>query len=147
MIRLVPGGVPAISRGVVVRRNGAATDCGIGPTVTFRGSAPRAFGANTWVEVAWVGAGRDAARESGDPGKVTVGSADFSPRALSWSDRGEVAMFNGHVFEAFCSGRGGTDGEAAYDSLAGDEVTFAAGGPMRCAAEGTGSEPFLEPTG
>jgi hypothetical protein len=39
-------------------------------------------------------------------------------------------MFSGRVFEAFSSGRGGTGGEAAYGGGAGDEVTFAAGGPV-----------------
>jgi hypothetical protein len=115
--------------------------------VTFRGSAAGAFGASTRVEVAWVGAGGDTARESGDPNQVAVGSADFSPRALNWSDRGEIALFSGRVLEAFSSGRKGRDGKAASDSLAGDEVTFAAGGPVRCAAEGTESELSLETTG
>jgi hypothetical protein len=46
-------------------------------------------------------------------------------------------MFGGGVPEAFSSGRGGTNGEGAYDSVAGDEVAFAAGGSVRHAAEGT----------
>ena len=46
-------------------------------------------------------------------------------------------MFGGRVLKAFSSLRGGTDGEDAYTSVAGDEVTFAAADPVRLAAEGT----------
>ena len=48
-------------------------------------------------------------------------------------------MFNGGVLEAFSSARGGTDGEGAYDGVAGGEGAFAAGGPVRRATEGTAS--------
>jgi hypothetical protein len=56
-------------------------------------------------------------------------------------------MFSGGVLEVFSSARGGTDGEGAHDGVAGGEGAFAAGGPVRRAAEGTGCELSLETTG
>jgi hypothetical protein len=56
-------------------------------------------------------------------------------------------MFGGRVLKTFSSGRGGTDGEGAYDGVAGDGVSFAAGGPVRLAAEGTEGELSVETTG
>ena len=73
--------------------------------------------------------------------------AGFRSSALSWSARGPGTMFSGRVGEAFASGRGGTGGEAAYDSVAGDAVALAVEGPAGRAAEGTGGELSLETTG
>ncbi len=56
-------------------------------------------------------------------------------------------MFGEGVLEAFSLGRGGTNGEGAYDSVAGEEVTLAAGGPVRIAGESTGGELSLETIG
>jgi hypothetical protein len=46
-------------------------------------------------------------------------------------------MFSRGVLESFSWGRKDADGEGAYESVAGDEVAFAAGGSVRLAAEGT----------
>ena len=73
--------------------------------------------------------------------------AGFALGALSWSASGKVTTFSGRVLGAFSSGRGGTDGESAYDSVAGGDVTFAAGGPVRGAAGGAEGELSGETTG
>jgi hypothetical protein len=131
---------PAILRGVGVRPNSAATIFGNWATLAIRGPTARAFGANDRAEVAWAGAG-------GEARKVEAGMAGFRSGALNWSARGPGTMFGGRVGEAFASGRGGTDSEAAYDSVAGGAVTLAVEGPARRAAEGTGGELSLETTG
>ncbi len=50
-------------------------------------------------------------------------------------------MFGGGAVEAFSLERGSTDGEDAYDGLAGGDGAFVAEGPVRRAAETTFGEP------
>lgn len=106
--------------------------------MTFGGSIARAFGANAGAEVAWAGAGA---------GKVVAGLLGFPPGDLGWTGRGGGAMFSGRALKAFSAGRGGTVGKGAGDIATGDEVTFAAGGPVRLATESTDGELSLETTG
>jgi len=77
----------------------------------------------------------------GDASTVAAASAGFPSSDLGWSARGGSGMFSEGVLGACSAGRGGTNSEGADDRVAGAEGAFAAGGPVTCAAEGTGSTP------
>lgn len=128
-IGAIPGGGPGFSRNAAFWRISAATVFPNSSTIMGGGTAARAVGANAWAEVAWAGVG-------GDAGMAVGGLPAFPSRDPCGSAHAGGGIFVGGVLDAFAAGRGGVYGKGARDSVAGDEVTFAAGGPGRLAGEG-----------